>query len=40
MEPAPDAGAMLDLFLGWLGDQALARRILVDNPAALFGFDD
>jgi predicted TIM-barrel fold metal-dependent hydrolase len=40
MEPAPDAGAMLDLFLGWLGDASLARRILVDNPAALFGFDD
>jgi predicted TIM-barrel fold metal-dependent hydrolase len=40
MEPAPDAGAMLDLFLGWLGDPELARRILVDNPAALFGFDD
>jgi len=40
MEPAPDAGAMLDLCLGWLGDASLARRILVDNPAALFGFDD
>lgn len=40
MELAPDAGAMLDLFLEWLGDPDLARRILVDNPAALFGFDD
>jgi predicted TIM-barrel fold metal-dependent hydrolase len=39
MAPAPDAGAMLDLFLDWTGDAALARRILVDNPAALFGFD-
>jgi 2-pyrone-4,6-dicarboxylate lactonase len=39
MEPAPDAGAMLELFLDWLGDAALARRILVDNPARLFGFD-
>jgi predicted TIM-barrel fold metal-dependent hydrolase len=38
MEPAPDAGAMLDLFLDWLGDAALAHRILVDNPAQLFGF--
>lgn len=38
MQPAPDAGAMLDLFLEWLGDQSLARRILVDNPAVLFGF--
>jgi predicted TIM-barrel fold metal-dependent hydrolase len=40
MEPAPDAGAMLDLFFGWLGDPELARRILVGNPATLFGFDD
>ncbi len=40
MAPPPDAGAMLDLFLDWLGDPHLARRILVDNPAALFGFDD
>jgi predicted TIM-barrel fold metal-dependent hydrolase len=39
MEPAPDAGVLIDLFLGWLGDAALARRILVDNPADLFGFD-
>lgn len=40
MDPAPDAGAMLDLFLDWLGDDDLARRILTKNPAALFGFDD
>ncbi len=40
MEPAPDAGAMLDLFQDWLGDAALARRILVENPARLFGFDE
>lgn len=40
MAPAPDAGTMLDLFLEWLGDPDLARRILVDNPAALFGFGD
>lgn len=39
MDPAPDAGAMLDLFLEWLGDGGLARRILVENPSALFGFD-
>lgn len=39
MEPAPDAGVLLDLFLGWLGDDALARRILLETPAALFGFD-
>jgi predicted TIM-barrel fold metal-dependent hydrolase len=40
MEPPPDAGAMLDLFLDWLGDATLARRILVDNPRELFAFDD
>jgi len=40
MQPAPDAGAMLDLFLDWLKDEALARRILVENPARLFGFPD
>jgi predicted TIM-barrel fold metal-dependent hydrolase len=39
MEPPPDAGAMLDLFLDWLGDTTLARRILVENPARLFDFD-
>jgi 2-pyrone-4,6-dicarboxylate lactonase len=39
MNPAPDAGAMLDTFIGWVDDDAVARRILVDNPAALFGFD-
>lgn len=39
MDPAPDAGAMLDAFRDWIGDAALIRRILVDNPAALFGFD-
>lgn len=40
MAPAPDAGAMLDLFLDWLGDATLAQRILVENPAGLFGFDE
>ncbi len=28
------------VLLDWLGDAAMARRILVDNPARLFGFDD
>lgn len=40
MEPAPDAVAMRDLFLDWVGDAALVRRILVQNPAALFGFNE
>jgi len=39
MNPAPDAGAMLDMFLSWLGDDGLAHHILVRNPSELFGFD-
>lgn len=39
MDPPPDAGAMLDLCLDWLGDADLIGRILVDNPRRLFGFD-
>ena len=38
LQPAPDAGAMLDRFAEWTGDAMLARRILVDNPQALYGF--
>jgi predicted TIM-barrel fold metal-dependent hydrolase len=34
----PDAGHLLDLFHAWTGDEATRRRILVDNPAALYGF--
>jgi predicted TIM-barrel fold metal-dependent hydrolase len=34
----PDAGRMLDRFMDWTGDAALIRRILVENPAALFRF--
>jgi 2-pyrone-4,6-dicarboxylate lactonase len=29
---------LFDLFKGWAGDAAARRRILVDNPAQLFGF--
>lgn len=39
MVPAPDAGRMLDLFFEWTPDEAAQRRILVDNPARLYGFD-
>lgn len=34
----PDIGRMLDLLEEWTGE-ALLRRILVNNPAALYGFD-
>jgi D-galactarolactone isomerase len=36
-EPADEA-ALLDLLLDWAPDEATRRRILVDNPAALYGF--
>ncbi len=36
----PDVGHLLDLFDDWTGEDAeLAHTILVDNPAALYGFD-
>ena len=36
----PGAGHLLDLFRDWVGDAGLVRRVLVDNPAALYGFAD
>ncbi len=35
----PDEAAMLDLLLDWVEDAATRARILVDNPAELYGFD-
>ena len=37
-EEMPDAGHLLDLFQEWTPDEAIRRRILVDNPARLYGF--
>jgi len=34
----PDTGHLLDLFNRWTPDPALRRKILVDNPARLYGF--
>ena len=34
----PDDAALMDLLLRWAGDDATRQRILVDNPAALYGF--
>ena len=34
----PNAGHLLDLFNEWTKDDAIRRRILVDNPAKLYGF--
>lgn len=36
----PDEGALLDTVADWThGDERLRRRILVDNPAKLYGFN-
>lgn len=37
---APDAGKLLDLLYAWTPNAADIRRILVDNPARLYGFND
>lgn len=34
----PNDADLVDMLLDWVPDEALRRRILVDNPAALFGF--
>lgn len=36
--PAPSTVAMLDLLLDWTDSEATRRKILVDNPARLYGF--
>lgn len=36
----PDAGKLFELFQAWTPDEATRRRILVTNPAALYGFPD
>ena len=34
----PDDAALFDLLARWAPDEATRRRILVDNPATLYGF--
>ena len=34
----PNDAALLDLLLDWAPDEAVRRKILVDNPARLYGF--
>jgi len=34
----PDDAVLFDLLSGWAPDAAIRRRILVDNPATLYGF--
>ena len=34
----PDDGELLDALMRWAPTDALRRAVLVDNPAALYGF--
>jgi D-galactarolactone isomerase len=36
----PDEATLLDLLLNWAPEEQVRRRILVDNPARLFGFEN
>lgn len=38
-DPRPSDAALLDLLQAWADDDATRQRILVDNPARLYGFD-
>lgn len=38
-ENSPDVGHLLDLLDDWTGDAALREKILVENPARLYGFE-
>ena len=37
-EAKPDDAALLDLVIDWAGNEETRRRILLDNPATLYGF--
>ena len=37
-KPMPNDADLCDLFFQWVPDPAARRRILVDNPAELYGF--
>jgi predicted TIM-barrel fold metal-dependent hydrolase len=39
-KPMPNDGDLTDLIADWLPDAALRERVLVANPAALYGFAD
>lgn len=36
--PVPNTGDLTDLLTTWVPDEAVRKRILVDNPARLYGF--
>ncbi|MET3444575.1 putative TIM-barrel fold metal-dependent hydrolase [Variovorax paradoxus] len=37
-QPLPDDAQQMDLLAQWVGDSAALRRVLVENPAALYGY--
>ena len=37
--PVPDDAGLIELLAAWIPDAALRHRVLVDNPAQLYGFD-
>ena len=37
--PQPDDAALLDVLLDWVDAETARRKILVDNPAEVYGFD-
>jgi predicted TIM-barrel fold metal-dependent hydrolase len=37
-KPMPNDVALLDMMLDWVPDEAVRKKIFVDNPAELFGF--
>ena len=37
-EDKPDDAAMLDLIIDWTANEETRRKILVENPAKLYGF--
>ena len=34
----PNVGDLLDVLADWVPDEAARRRVLMDNPARLYGF--
>jgi predicted TIM-barrel fold metal-dependent hydrolase len=38
--PMPNDGELLDLLAAWASDETTLRRVLVDNPAQFYGFEN
>ena len=37
-QPLPDDAQQMDLLAQWAGDSTALRRVLIDNPAALYDY--